>query len=505
MIGDKMNRFYKRYSDIIFYLLSENKWNSLAQLADKTGFSKSTIWRDLEFLETILPDDWKLEKHETFGIRLSKPESGTLESILGHIREKNSYFHTLKLILLNDGVDISQISQEVHISRSTAYRHIEKLQDVLQEAELTLTASPFKLVGDEKNIRRFIIQYLDLMAFKTEDAISSVNFEEFQTALLKQLSNYSMSLRTGALLRLKMIIYISNLRVSMGYFVSFSKSTLAAYEESKFFLISKDLVHFMAKSPSREIQLQEILFFAIYLMSEERPINRSQHLRYLRGRKIGEREHPFAIFLDSLSTYVGFNLTEDDIFLFHIYQTLKRISLENEFKTETIRNSMLQYLPYYESNTIFQTIEERAIKAFSKVPLIIKKLDVLEIFTLLQAAILRKKNQHTIQVALVCRTYYEKDYIREILKYQHGNHLAISTLDASSMDLISKYEEFDLIISTDYHDSTNLIGYIPTIKVSTFPTPSELMEINEFIQDHFFEQIGLDKEMVYPFEKRGDS
>lgn len=75
-----MNRFYKRYSDLIFHLLSENKWISLAQLAERTGFSKSTIWRDLEFLETILPEDWKLEKHETFGVRLRKPESGTLKA-----------------------------------------------------------------------------------------------------------------------------------------------------------------------------------------------------------------------------------------------------------------------------------------------------------------------------------------------------------------------------------------------------------------------------------------
>lgn len=497
-----MNRFYKRYSDLIFHMLSENKWSSLAQLADKTGFSKSTIWRDLEFLETILPNEWKLEKHETLGVRLIKPESGTLESILGQIREKNSYFHTLKLILLNDGVDISQISQEVHISRSTAYRHIEKLQDVVQEAGLTLTASPFKLVGDEKNIRRFIMQYLDFMTFKLDTVKGTLDFTEFQTTLLQLLSGYSMSLRTGSLQRLKMIMYISNLRASMGYFVSFPKSVLATYQESKFFLITKDLVHFMVKCPSREIQLQEILFFAIYLMSEERPINRSQHLRYLRGRKIGEREHPFSLFLDNLSDYVGFNLTEDDIFLFHIYQTLKRISLENEFKTETIRNSMLQYLPYYETNPIFQTIEEFAVKAFSKVPLIIKKLDVLEMFTLLQAAILRKKNQHTIQAALVCRTYHEKDYIREVLKFHHGNQLAISTLDASSIELISKYEEFDLVISTDFNDSSQLIEHIPTIIISTFPTPSEITEIKRFIHEHFFGQLRLDQNMIYPFGKK---
>ncbi|MFP3648296.1 hypothetical protein, partial [Paraburkholderia sp. SIMBA_054] len=92
------------------------------------------------------------------------------------------------------------------------------------------------------------------------------------------------------------------------------------------------------------------------------------------------------------------------------------------------------------------------------------KLDVLEIFSLLQAAILRNKNQHTIIVALVCRTYTEKDYIREVLKYHYGNQVRISTFDPSSKELIYKYEEIDLIISTE----EDIIGFqkIPVIMVS---------------------------------------
>lgn len=35
-----MNRFYKRYSDVIFHLFKDNKWSNLAELSDKTGYSK---------------------------------------------------------------------------------------------------------------------------------------------------------------------------------------------------------------------------------------------------------------------------------------------------------------------------------------------------------------------------------------------------------------------------------------------------------------------------------
>ncbi|MEK4281922.1 hypothetical protein [Cytobacillus sp. FSL R5-0377] len=374
---------------------------------------------------------------------------------------------------------------------------------MLKESQLALTPSPFKVVGDERIIRRFLMQYLDLMSFSPEAEQEWLHSGGFQQDLLEVTSEHSITLRTGAIQRLKMVIYISNLRISMGYFAAFPIGFLNVYKDSKFFLAAKDLMHYIAKEkiPSRETQLQEILFFAVYLMSEERPTNRAKHLRYLRRRRIGEKEHPFSVCLERLSDIAGFNLTDDDIFLFHIYQTFKRIHLGNEFNTETLQSSMLQHLPYYETNPLFQTLEKLVAETFSKIPLVFSKLNVLEIFTLFQAAILRRKNKHVIQAALVCRTYYEKDYIREVLKYHFGHKLAISTLDSSSVDLISEYEEFDLVISTELNQSSKLIGHLPAINVSAFPTGSELMEIRQFIHDHFFEQIGLDKEMIYPFEK----
>lgn len=491
-----MNRFTKRYSDIIFNLLSDNKWWSLAELSERTGYSKSTIWRDIVFLESILPEDWSVEKNETQGVRLHKPENGTLEKVLAQIREKNTYLHTLRIILLNDGVDISQISAEVHISRSGAYRHLEKLEDVVNEAGVTLTASPFKLIGDERKIRRFIMQYLDFMSFESQPKNEPYEGLKVESTLAELSKKYSISFRIGALHRLSMVLMISNLRISMGYYAAFPKALLKTYEGSKYFELSKEMVPYMAKCPTREIQLQEILFFSIYLMSEERPLNKSDSLLYIKKRMKTNIGFPVTTFLNHLSEYVGFNLSEDDAFLYYVFQTFKRINFETEFETETVSTSMLQYLPYFESNPIFQKIEIMATEDFSTVPLRIKKLDVLQIFSLLQAAILRKWNQFSIQIALVSRTYDEKDYIRQVLKHHFNHTLAISTVDPSAIELIYNYEEFDLIISTDVGYTPVMIEHIPTIKISAFPTSLELMEIKKFIEQRFFSSLGIERKDI---------
>ncbi|MCE4047367.1 helix-turn-helix domain-containing protein [Bacillus sp. Au-Bac7] len=497
-----MNRFYKRYSDLIFQLLSEDKWNSLAVLSDKTGFSKTTIWRDLEFLESILPQDWVFEKNETFGVRLIKPENGTLENLLGQIREKNTYLHTLKIILLNDGVDVSQICQEVHISRSTAYRHLEKLQEVVEQAEVMLTASPFRLVGDEKKIRRFIMQYLDFMSFETNIVKEGLDAVKFQEHLVRLFSNFSMSYRTGALHRLTIILFIANHRASMGHYISYPDKVLNTHAGSKYFELTKLLSPYMVKCPRREVQLQEILYFSIFIMSEERPLNRTKHLKYIHSSMKTERGYPMAQYLAKLDRFIGFPISQDDIFLFHLYQSLKRISVETEFETETVKNSALQYLDFFEENELFQAIEKLAEECLTPYSLLFKKLDTLEIFSLVQAAVIRRWNHHKIQVAVVCRTYSEKDYIREILAYHFDSKLKISSLDPSSLNLLYMYEEFDLLISAGELNPVNTcIEHIPKINISSFPTSSELREISYFIEQHFFENLGITKEMIYPFNE----
>ena len=497
-----MNRFYKRYSDIIFQLLSEEKWNSLAVLSDKTGFSKTTIWRDLEFLESVLPEDWVFEKNEAYGVRLIKPENGTLEGLLGQIREKNTYLHTLKIILLNDGVDVSQICQEVHISRSTAYRHLEKLQEVVKEAEVTLTASPFRLEGDERKIRRFIMQYLDFMSFETNLVKEELDAGKFQEHLVKMFSRFSMSYRTGALYRLTIILFIANHRASMGHYISYPDSVLKTHEGSKYFELTKRLLPFMVKCPRREIQLQEILYIAIFIMSEERPLNRTKHLQYIHKSMKSERGYPMSVFLKKLDKYIGLSISQDDIFLFNFYQSLKRISVETEFETETVKNSALQYLDFFEGNQLYQAIAQIAKECFTHYSLLLKKLDILEIFAITQAAIIRKWNNHKIQVAVMCRTYSEKDYIREILNYHFYSKLEITCLDPSSVHLLYMYEEFALLISAgELNPSDARIEHIPKIIISSFPTSAELREISHFIEDHFFGDLGVTKEMVYPFNE----
>lgn len=498
--GDFMNRFTDRYSKLLYHLFYEDNWCSLTVLSKKTGYSKSTLWRDILHMSSNLPPEWKLDKNEMQGVRLMKPKNGTLEELWFHLKSENTYFQTLELILFNNGVTIKYITQKVHISRSTVYRQLEKIEEVLKNAEVQLSNSPFKIVGDEIKIRRFIMQYVEYMSGNLNDFITSFNLKEFQDTLLELLKEHSTSLHMGAIQRLAIILHISNIRINHNCFVTLPKVVIDENETSTAFEISKKLFKFMVKCPNREKQISEILFFSLYFMSEEMSLNRTQELRYIRSKLNSDSGKPLGQFLSNLSKKIGLDVSQDDIFMYEFAQTLRGISFDLLLKTDTRINNILQFVPYFENNELFVIIDEIAQYISDEFAISFENIEILEIFMLVQASILRKQNQMVIETALICRSYVEKDYIREILKHHFGNKLNIYVMDFSDIDSLFRKNGFDILITTDLGQLIN-IEHIPVYKVSSFPTPSELKEIKMFTRKNFIDRYGLNPNILYPFEE----
>ncbi|WP_155592829.1 BglG family transcription antiterminator [Lysinibacillus cavernae] len=499
-----MNRFNDRHSDLLYHLFYEGTWCSLNDLSSKIGYSKSTLWRDLLLMESNLPNDWKIEKNEMNGVRLIKPQNGTLEQLWSHHRSENTYFQTLELILFNNGVTINEIIQQVHISRSTAYRQLEKIGEVVKSAGVQLSNHPYKIIGEEKKIRRFMMQYVEYMSGNIYDYITSFDFDEFHNTLLKLLKEHSMTLHVGAIQKLGIFLHISNTRIRHECFVTFSKTVIEDYENSKAFKISKRLFKFMGKITNRDNQIHEVLIFSLYLMSEEMHLNRSQELRNFRLSLDLTNGKSLKQFLKVLSKNVGFDISQDDTFMYNFAQTMRGISYDIHLNTDTRLNNILHFVPYFEKNPLYILIEEIATTSFEPLIASLESVEILEIFMLVQAMLLRKKNQIVIEAALVCRSYVEKDYIKEVLKRSFGNRLNINVMDFSEIDLFFSNNDLDIVITTD---SGQLLdnGHIPIYKVSSFPTPSELKEIKEFTHNFFVERYNLNKEFLHPFEEEDDN
>lgn len=477
-----MNRFDERYASLIYFLFEKNDWCSLTDLSEKTGYSRSTIWRDITFLNAGLPKGWYIEKSETEGARLIKSLNGTLEGIWSYMKNENTYFQTLEYIILNDGVAINEIAKAVHISRSTLYRQLDQIKEVVEEAGITLNGSPLRLSGDEKKIRRFMMQYLEYKGLDYLNDLKNIDIQNFREAMVKNATELSITLHPGAIQRLSFILEIINIRISMEHYVSFPKDIYDKYKLTPHFEIAKKMFTFMEKCPSREQQTQEILYFCLCVLSEDMPNNKTKELYKIRKKIKEHKEDSSVCFLRELSNYLHFDFAQDDDFIYKYFSTIKRTKFDTQFYTDTRMNTALPFIPYVENNPLYIGIENLVKKYLDDETMSYDKLEILELFLLVDAFIIRKKNGLKIHTVLICRTYIEMYYLNELLDYHFGRHLVIKNYDLSDIDIIKRQNHIDLVIST--LKGNFLQDHLPVLKISTFPTEAELSGIRKFI-DHY--------------------
>ncbi|MGM0838262.1 MAG: helix-turn-helix domain-containing protein [Bacillota bacterium] len=495
----------ERYAKLLYYLFHENDWCTLHYLSEKTNYPKSTIWRLLSILEDELPPGWVIKKSEINGFRLFKPQNGTLESVWIYLKEKNSFFQILDLIALHNGVSVNEITEKAHVSRATVYRQIKLMKEIVEPIGIQITNTPFKLGGDEKQIRKFIMQYLELIGKNMEAPyIETFHIEDFKTTLFRELTEPSITLHMGAVHRLATIIDISNLRISYGSYVSLPDYVMREFIDSEVFKAAKAMFQFMKKCPTREIQLQELLYFTLHLENEKMPKSRTQEIIEIRSRlKENKRNSSkfYNQFLHDLSNYVGYDISQDDSLLYSLAQTLRRIYFDFQLGTDTRMNRMLPFITFLESNPLFLTITkiiEDSILHIKDSIKHIEKVEILEIFLLISAAILRKKKQFKLETVLICRTYIEGEFIKEVLSTHLGNHLSITVLDYSGLEFLRKENKFDLVLTTI--ETKLYINHLPVYSISSIPSPVELNELKQIIDQTFNNLLKIDPEILYPFK-----
>lgn len=490
-----MNRFNERYSDIIYQLFHEDTWCSIGYLSEKTSYSKSTIWREIGFMNFNLPPNWSIEKNELKGIRLKKPSNGTIEDVLTYLRENNTYIQIIGLIIFNNGITVAELMEKIHLSRATVYRHIEKIKEVASFNGISISTNRLRLTGDERKIRRFIVQYLEFSNKLIDPSIvDTFNIADFKSKLLLSTEKYSIALHMGALHRLATIMDVINLRISHGCYMKLPKYIHKEYGNSEFYKVASEMFNFMRKCPNRETQMNEALYFSLNILNEKIPVNKSKDIMEVRFRMRGnadDRANLLSIFMEYLANYLGFDIAQDDTFLYKLVQTFRRIYIDSQLGTNSINSAMVSYLPYVESNPLYKKIEDIINKSLIDQDysdnISVDRMGIFEIFLLVQAALLRKKAQTVITAALICRTFIEAEYIKQVLHYHFGSNLSLTVMDYIDNELLKKNNEYDLVVAVIDTDELNF-EHLPIIKISTFPSKGELNVIEDFINSFFLDK-----------------
>lgn len=485
-----------RYKKLLNYLFSNRKWNTLEEISKQCNIPKSTVTRDLDFLEANLSEDWNLKKDKQHRVLLHRTREGTLESLWKELRRHELHFQILHSILFEEFVTVSQLITKFNISRSTVYRQLEIIQKVIKKSELQLTTSPYHVVGDEKKIRTFLLKYWELADDKTRlEMFDSIDTKlvEFEIYLQQILEKYSVKLSPGAIQRLLIIMKIAEIRMSKGKFIMFHNIDVESIRSTRCYEIASKLFKYQYKEQFHFNKDQELLYITLYLISEEKTNILTQESKYFED----ELKMKIDSFLNGLVHYfsseVGFNLREDKILYFNMYQVRKKILISKQFKIIYGSGRLIQYLKYLENHSLFQMLNEFVFEKSSfTFEEGIKEEHILDIFFHLQAAILRKKRESPIRIALNGDSLSEIDYVYEVLSCHFDYRAKIFRLDDNKRGSTTI---FDVIITTTEINVQN----IPVLKISSIPTHGEIQEIDDFIENRYFNTNNLGRELICTF------
>lgn len=147
---------------IIHYLLDKNLTADIPKLLNDlvvTPFLFNNNIEELAFILKALKLDLSLEiNHEKNQITLKKSNQTNLDKLYYYYLQESTKYQILLHLYHHSSYSIYELSQRFLISEAAVYRHITKLNDLLEEFNIKIRRG--KMTGDELQICYFFFQLI---------------------------------------------------------------------------------------------------------------------------------------------------------------------------------------------------------------------------------------------------------------------------------------------------------------------------------------------------------
>lgn len=250
-----MTDITKRQKNIIRFLLNDEKYVTVASIAEKFNVSSRTIRNDLAMMETFLRESgcW-LQSKTNNGVKIILNDNyGKLIQRLHCVGNEefdyqDRFFYTLLYCLINNEFTYGSLAEKLRISKQTVISHFSAVVDVLESNDINVIKTAGKgitLSGKESSIRNCFrstlfspsLNQAVLDKIKQQENLST--FNELATLITSELKcdkGIKFSQEEKTTLLIEFVIY----RVKKGYhsenrkhLLKFVNSTIYEYLKDK--------------------------------------------------------------------------------------------------------------------------------------------------------------------------------------------------------------------------------------------------------------------------------
>lgn len=155
----------------IFRILKDGKYHTSLELADILNISDRTCRKYIKILsEILIKKNVEIESKPRFGYLLKDNNISENELFHNEVKKIPNSANDRVMYLINkliyDGgyIKLFDVSEEIYISSKTLSQDLKKVEELLENYNLTLDRKPYygiRLQGDEINIRNFHIDILE--------------------------------------------------------------------------------------------------------------------------------------------------------------------------------------------------------------------------------------------------------------------------------------------------------------------------------------------------------
>lgn len=153
----------KRLIDTLKLLLKSENWLTIRQIADLLNVSEKTIHEDLNYIQNNLDDRVGLEFISPYGIRASKLSVNVFLDIQSQILLNSIPIQFILVLAKQPNQTLNDYAERLHISRSTLYRYLPKINDYFKQygLEIRKNGSLYSIAcKNEYLYRRFFSTFL---------------------------------------------------------------------------------------------------------------------------------------------------------------------------------------------------------------------------------------------------------------------------------------------------------------------------------------------------------
>ena len=396
----------------------------------------------------------------------------------------NDRYHYIlnKLIFEQDKIFFDDLMDQLYVSRSTLSSDFKKIRKELLKYDLRIESRANKGVfikGSEHDKRRFIMDYFfsgrflkNLHQYVSNDFFKlPISFEELTIIVLDECRSENLKLSDLMIQNLIVHIALAIKRVTDGF--ELSPIAIDSQKFDKEIIVAERIFKRIKKRIARDFPREEINYIALHLIAKKS----SEQPSKAKDGNI-RMQHDLTEALRKIDSHYGYHFANDftliEGLLVHLEVLEERLKINVHLDNPLLTDIKEQY------GSVFQLTKELLgdLSAFADYTLSDDEIAYIALH--LMAALERQKEEHKLNVLVICATGYGS---AQMLKNRIKNELSpyVHIVDLIGYYDISndKLQDIDLIISSI--DLSNLVFSVPVLTVSVFLKDEEVAQIKEKI------------------------